>query len=266
MSTRLPTVVLTAMIVAAGAVAAAPPKADPAITAAVANPARSPESRARDQYRHPVQTLAFFGVKPTDSIVEFSPGGGWYTEILARAVANRGRYTALVGSPKAAEGANKLLTTKGLAGTVATLDTAAGTSTVAAGSATVVLTFRNIHNLTMNPNPAIAPNAFKAWYTMLKPGGTLGIVEHRLPAARDSADEAKSGYLKRATVVRLAEGAGFKLAGESEINANPKDTADYPDGVWTLPPVYQRKDVDRARYAAIGESDRMTLKFVKPKR
>ena len=237
-----------------------------AIRAAVASPARTPANLARDRYRHPAQTLAFFGVKPADTVVEFSPAAGWYTEILGPLTNGKGRYIALVGSPKGAEAAGKMLDAKraavGPAAAVATMDAAAGTSTVPAGSADVVLTFRNIHNLTMGGG-ATAANAFKAWFAMLKPGGTLGIVEHRLPAARNVADEKTSGYLKRATVVALAQSAGFRLAGESEVNANPKDKADYAQGVWTLPPVLRGGDVDRAKYVAIGESDRMTLKFVK---
>lgn len=260
----LTTTVLAAAAIAQTATAPAP-RGDPAVAKAIADPARSAENRARDQYRHPAETLAFFGVKPGQKLVEFSPGGGWYTEILARIPGPKGSYTALVSSPRGAEAANKLLADKGVKGTVATLDVAAGTSTVAANSQDVVLTFRNVHNLVMNQNPAAAGNAFKSWFTMLKPGGTLGIVDHRLPETRDKADEKKSGYLKRSTIVALATAAGFNLTGESEINANPKDTADYAEGVWTLPPSYALKDVDRAKYAAIGESDRMTLKFVKPR-
>ena len=239
-----------------------------AIKAAVANPARTPANLVRDRYRHPAQTLAFFGVKPTDTVVEFTPAAGWYTEILGPLTNGKGRYVALVGSAKGAESAGKMLEAKralvGPAAMVATMDAAAGTSTVPAGSADVVLTFRNIHNLTMGGG-ATAANAFKIWFGMLKPGGTLGIVEHRLPAGRDVADEKSSGYLKRATVVALAQSAGFRLAGESNVNANPKDKANYAQGVWTLPPVLRGGDVDRAKYVAIGESDRMTLKFIKPR-
>ena len=259
--TLLPIAAIAALVVPALAPAQAP---SAAIQAAVANPARTAENRPRDRYRHPAQTLAFFGVKPTDHIVEFIPSGGWYTEILAPLVRGKGSYTALVTSEKAAGAARTMLETKQLAGTVATIDAAAGTSTVAPGSADVVLTFRNIHNLTMNGGPTAA-NVFKAWYAMLRPGGTLGVVDHRLPANRNVADEKTSGYLKRATVVALAQAAGFRLAGESQVNANPKDKADYPQGVWTLPPVLREGDKDRARYLAIGESDRMTLKFVKPR-
>lgn len=261
----LPTFAAFTAIALAGAVTAAAPRPDSAIVRAVADPARSAADRARDQWRHPVETLTFFGVKPGQRIVEFVPGGGWYTPILAGVIGPRGRYTALVTSPRGAEGARKLLADKGLTGAVATVDPATGASDVAAGSADVVLTFRNVHNLLMNDNAAAAGNVFKAWHAMLKPGGTLGIVDHRLPEGRAAAQEKSSGYVKRSTVVRLAQAAGFRLVGESEVNANPRDTADYPDGVWTLPPTYARKDADRVRYAAIGESDRMTLRFIKPR-
>jgi predicted methyltransferase len=248
-------------------VAAAPIKVDPAIAKAVADPARKADNRARDRYRHPAETLSFFGVKPNQTVVEFIPSSGWYSEILAPMVKGKGKYVALVTSPKAADGAKAMLADTARFGTVqvATLDAAAGTSTVPAGSADVVLTFRNVHNLIMSSD-ATAAGAFRAFYAALKPGGTLGVVDHRLPEARDAAMEQKSGYLKRSTIVRLATQAGFRLVGESEVNANPKDTADHPEGVWTLPPVYRLKDQDRAKYAAIGESDRMTLKFMKPKR
>ena len=261
---RLTPALLVGALALATTVQAATPRVDPAVARAVADPARSAADRARDRYRHPAETLSFFGVTPAKKVVEFSPGGGWYSAILAKMPAGSGSYTALVGSAKGADAATKMLADKGLKGTVATMDAAAGTSTVAPGSQDVVLTFRNIHNLTMNGATA-APGAFRAWYAMLKPGGTLGIVEHRLPEGADTATERDSGYLKTSTVRALAEQAGFRLAGESAINANPRDTHDHPKGVWTLPPTYRLGEVDRAKYAAIGESDRMTLRFVKPR-
>ncbi|TXC71067.1 class I SAM-dependent methyltransferase [Sphingomonas ginsenosidivorax] len=235
------------------------------IVAAIASPDRTPANRARDGYRHPAETLAFFGVAPTQTVVEFIPGGGWYTEILAPMLKGRGRYVAFVPTSQA----ERLRTT--LAGKTAqygatqlqTIDFKTGVSTMPAGTADVVVTFRNVHNLLMQDDPAVAARVFKAFHDMLKPGGVLGVVDHRLPEAMDTAREKSSGYLKRSTIIRLAQNAGFRLAGESEINANPKDTHDHPEGVWTLPPTYRLKDVDRAKYAAIGESDRLTLKFVK---
>ncbi len=237
------------------------------IAAAVASPARTPANRARDPYRHPVETLAFFGVKPTQTVVEFLPAGGWYTEILAPLVNGRGRYVALVPTPQA-ERTRTALTGKAAvygAAQVATIDFKTGASSLPPGSADLVLTFRNVHNLLMQDDPAVAGRVFKAFYAALKPGGVLGVVDHRLPEEMDTAREKTSGYIKRSTVVRLAQAAGFKLAGESRINANPKDDHDHPEGVWTLPPTYRLKDVDRAQYAAIGESDRVTIKFVKPR-
>lgn len=246
--------------VAAGA---ATPSAE--LRDAVRAPTRTPANVQRDAHRHPAETLAFFGVKPTDTVVELIPGGGWYTEILAPYLATRGAYWAAGGWDKGLNGVRALqakdAATYGKV-RLAAFPAATGQPSVADGSADVVLTFRNVHNLTMG-GAANAEKAFAAMFRMLKPGGTLGVVDHRLPEARDSAAEEKSGYIKESTVIALAEEAGFKLAGKSEVNANPKDTADWPEGVWTLPPTYALKDVDRAKYAAIGESDRMTLKFVK---
>lgn len=242
------------------------PANEQAIAAAVIAPTRSDANRARDRYRHPAETLAFFGVKPTDTIVEFSPGGGWYTEILAPLVKDGGRYYALVGNAQLDRTKAAMAERAAQYGTltVAGVDGATGASTLPAGAADVVLTFRSVHNLLMGDDAAQASNVFKAFYNALKPGGTLGVVDHRLP--EDAADglEKTSGYLKRSTVIRLATEAGFTLAGESDVNANPKDTHDHPKGVWTLPPSLALKDVDRAKYEAIGESDRMTLKFTKP--
>ncbi|MEG3082094.1 methyltransferase [Sphingomonas sp. PB2P12] len=237
------------------------------IAAVLSSPTRTPANRARDRYRHPAETLAYFGVKPTQTVIEFLPAGGWYAEILAPLVKGRGRYVALVPTTQA-ERTRKAFAEKAAAyGTtqVATIDFKTGASTVPAGSADVLLTFRNVHNLLMQDDPAVAGRVFKAFYAALKPGGVLGVVDHRLPEDMDTTREKTSGYIKRSTVVRLAQGAGLTLAGESRVNANPKDTHDHPEGVWTLPPTYRLKDVDRAKYAAIGESDRFTIRFVKPR-
>ena len=239
------------------------------LRAAVAAPTRTADNLARDRYRHPVETLAFFGVRPGDTVVEIWPGGGWYSEILAPYLAKGGGTYIGAASERGLTGLRKLVAAqpagyaKVRTANFPILPTAAGTP-VAPGTADVVLTFRNVHNWMMGDKPFEA-EAFAQMYAMLKPGGTLGVVEHRLPETADAAREKKSGYVKVSTVRRLAEAAGFKLVATSEINANPRDTKDYPEGVWTLPPTYTLKDKDRARYAAIGESDRMTLKFVKPK-
>ena len=237
------------------------------IAAGIAASTRTPANRARDRYRHPAETLAFFGVKPTQTIVEFLPAGGWYTEILAPIVKGRGEYVALVPAAQADRTRKTFAEKVAIYGAtkVATIDFKTGASSIPAGSADVVLTFRNVHNLLMQDDPAVASRVFAGFYAALKPGGVLGVVDHRLPEEMDTAREKTSGYIKRSTIVRLAQQAGFTLAGESRINANPKDSHDHPEGVWTLPPTYRLKDVDHAKYAAIGESDRLTLKFVKPR-
>ena len=238
-------------------------KAD--IAAAVANPARPEAERARDRYRHPAETLEFFGVHSGQTVVEYNPGGGWYARILAPLLAQNGRYIAATGpSANAQEGARKLIAGQGERAAVVAFDPAAGGDLAPAATVDRVLTFRNLHNLVSKDEaPAVAFLA--AAFRALKPGGVLGVVDHRLPEGADPARERSSGYIKRSTAVRLAEAAGFRLDGESEINANPKDTADWPRGVWTLPPSLQLGDQDRAKYQAIGESDRMTLRFVKPR-
>ena len=248
---------------------AAPAFAGP-IEDAIAGSWRKPADKARDQYRHPAQTLKFLGVKPGQTVVEVSPGGGWYTEILAPAMKGNGKYVAGLANPIASVNAAKSVENfkikyadKAIYGDIGVGTFGKGVADIVEpGSADVVLTFRNVHNWHMS---GWDQEAFNAFFKALKPGGTLGVVEHRLPEARADADMKKSGYMKASYVKMLAEKAGFKLAGSSEVNANPKDTKDYPDGVWTLPPTFAKGDVDRAKFAAIGESDRMTLKFVKPK-
>ena len=244
-----------------------------ALRTAIAAPTRTPANLARDPYRHPYETLAFFGVRPSDTVVEIWPGGGWYTEILAPYLA-AGGGTLYVAAPEwGRSGITKLQQANatvygGLK--VADYPVFDGKAAeIPAGTADVVLTFRNVHNWRMgyrrDDKQDYSAEAFAQAYAMLKPGGVLGVVDHRLPETASDERERKSGYIKTSTVRRLAEAAGFRLAASSEINANPKDTADWPDGVWTLPPTYALKDKDRAKYAAIGESDRMTLKFVKPR-
>lgn len=248
------------------AILAKPTTGDSALAATIAAPHRSEANRARDQYRHPAETLAFFGLKPTQNVVELWPGTGWYTEILAPYLAAKGTLT--VASPvgrQTARIAERLDADLGLYGKVrrANFPAADGAALVPDGSADLVLTFRNVHNWRFGGTDNVQAS-FQQIYRMLKPGGVLGIVEHHLPEAMDSAKEEKSGYMKRSSVIGFATSAGFRLVADSPINANPKDTHDWPDGVWTLPPNFRLGDKDRARYAAIGESDRMTLKFVKP--
>ena len=247
---------------------------DPALAAIVANPDRDPANRARDRYRHPEATLSFFGVRPDSVIVEILPGGsGYWTEILAPYLKDHGRYVAAVGdrasSSQEEQKTIAAFTAKFVAspqrfGAIEVTEFSGDKYAVAAPeSADFVLTFRNIHNW-MAAGQAEA--AFSAFYKALKPGGVLGVEEHRASADQPQDPLAKSGYVREDYAIALAEAAGFKLAGASEINANPKDAKDYPAGVWVLPPTFRLKDVDREKYAAIGESDRFTLKFVKPPR
>jgi predicted methyltransferase len=248
------------LALAAAAVAAQAQTADP-LKAAVAADNRLVGNVARDAARHPYETLSFFGIKPTDTVVELAPGGGWYTEILAPYLRDAGRLYAADGGSARFKAKMESMGVYGKV-TITSFNPAKGQFDIAPpGSVDAVLTFRNVHNW-MNGGTAQA--VFDAAFKALKSGGVLGVEEHRLPAARAQDPKAGNGYVHEAAVIKFAEAAGFKLAGRSEVNANPKDTADHPEGVWTLPPTYALKDKDRAKYQAIGESDRMTLKFVKP--
>jgi len=244
-----------------------------AIDAALAGPNRSEANRARDVFRHPKETLQFFGLEPGMTVVEIWPGGGWYTEILAPVVRGKGvLYAAhfhIDGKgPKYREASRSAFFRK-LGENPAVYDQVRVTTFGApeyvaiapAGSVDLVLTFRNVHNWAAAKSEEAG---FRAFYAALKPGGILGVVEHRAREGASLEEMIKSGYMSESYVIALAQKAGFRLLGRSEVNANAKDTKDYPRGVWTLPPTYRMGDQDRAKYAAIGESDRMTLKFVKP--
>jgi predicted methyltransferase len=242
-----------------------------ALDKAIAGAHRSAASSARDAYRHPKQTLEFCGLRAGRTVVEISPSAGWYTEVIAPAMLKRGTYIAAHNNPAASPNAAKAVETfkAKLASDpvyaevkVAAFGKGLYDQIAPAKSADLLLTFRNVHNWYI---AGFAPEAFKAFYDTLKPGGTLCLEEHRLPESRSDEAMKSSGYMKVSAVKKLAADAGFKFVAESEINANAKDTADYPKGVWTLPPNYREGDTDRAKYTAIGESDRMTLRFVKPK-
>lgn len=260
--------------------AATPAASTPAPTTAdsfatvIAGAWRDPANVARDQWRHPQQTLAFFGVRPDQSIIEITPGGGWYAEILAPLLREHGHYVGVLIDPDSATSAgarnfygeqtskleakfaaNPEVYDKAELRKFAVREPVLGE----AGSADVVLTFRNVHNwLTSGTADAM----FKAFFTVLKPGGVLGVVEHRANADVPEGD--RSGYVGQDQVIAMATAAGFVLEAQSEINANPADTKNHEAGVWSLPPVLRLGDKDRDKYLAIGESDRMTLRFRKP--
>jgi predicted methyltransferase len=240
---------------------------------AVASPKRSPENRARDAYRHPQQTLAFFGIEPGMRVLELWPGGAWYTEILAELLSPDGRLTITNFDPNGPPDApptrmaralkDKLAADPARFGAVEVIEVAPPErlSLGEADSYDLVLTFRNNHGWV---NGGYHDAMYREIFRVLKPGGVLGVVQHRAQEGVDPIASAKTGYLPESFVIEAARRSGFELAGRSEVNANPRDTRDHPEGVWTLPPTYRLGEKDREKYAAIGESDRMTLRFVKP--
>lgn len=252
----------------AAATAATP---DAALVAAVADPARTATYVARDQARHPADELAVFGISPTMTVVELWPGGGYWTEILGAYLSKGGGtyYVALNAPGDAEEDAGvkkwraKVAAQKDRLGTIHETALGAGHFDIAPpGSADLVLTFRNLHNWM---DGGYADQALAAAFKALKPGGILGIEEHRGRNDKPQDPKAKDGYVRQDYAIDLAKKAGFVLAGSSEVNANPKDTKDWVDGVWTLPPTLSQGEKDRTKYVAIGEADNFVLKFQKPK-
>ena len=240
---------------------------------ALAGEHRSAENRLRDKYRHPRETLLFFGLKPEMTVLEIWPGSGWYSEIIAPVLAEKGQFYlahyAIENSRTAnwqreARSQHEETFAKRPALYGKPVFTSLGPpdymAIAPAGSLDMVLTFRNVHNWSSEKSDGLV---FKAFFDALKPGGTLGVVEHRAHPGTSFQQMVKTGYMTEAYVIELAEKAGFKLLAKSEVNANAKDTKDHPNGVWTLPPT-SRGRLDRDKYFAIGESDRMTLKFEKP--
>jgi predicted methyltransferase len=238
---------------------------------AIAGSQRSAKNKAQDIYRNPKETLEFFGFNFSMTVVELAPGGGWYTEILAPALKGSGK---LYGAHYPDTGEDnyysnsrrklekKLAENDIFSEVVLTDFTPRQPSTLApAGTADLVLTFRNLHNWKEDGVLQMYKDAF----VTLKPGGIMGVVEHRMPSSQNWADNKRSGYFPEELAISLATKAGFKLIAKSEINANANDTADHPKGVWSLPPVLRLGEQDKEKYLAIGESDRMTLKFYKPK-
>jgi predicted methyltransferase len=242
---------------------------DPALSAALSDPARPAEARARDAVRHPLQELSFFGLKSSQTVVELWPGGGYWTDNLGPYLAAHGRlYVALPARSEAEENAGaarwrtRYLGNREHYGPI--VETALGADhfeIAPPGTADLVLTFRNLHNWM---GAGYAPQALAACFRALKPGGILGIEEHRARNDRAQDPKADDGYVRQDYTIALAKQAGFELVASSEMNANPRDTKDWPKGVWTLPPTFALGDQDRARYAAIGEADNFVLKFRKP--
>jgi len=266
-------VTVAAVLAAACAASSSRQSTADALTAILAGDHRPPEERARDVYRHPKETLLFFGIRPETRVLEVWPEPGWYTAVIAPLVRDKGKYFAGV---IAADPSSKYITHRleeyqarlaarpDLYDRVAVVTFAPdGGEAVPPDSVDMVLTFRNIHNWMARDQAA---QAFRSMYRALKPGGVLGVVEHRGNPAVPQDPKAKSGYVNEDYAIKLIEEQGFRLVAKSGVNDNPKDTKDYEQGVWTLPPTYRLGAKDHDKYAAIGESDRFTLRFVKPAR
>jgi predicted methyltransferase len=257
-----------AAVITAMGFATASAATDPALASAVASPARPAAAVARDKSRHPVEELTFFGITPKMSVVELWPGGGYWTDILGPYLAPSGHYTiALPPSGGEEDGGvarfrARIAAEKDRLGTIHETTLGAGHFDIApAGSADLVLTFRNLHNWM---DAGYAEQALAACFSALKPGGILGIEEHRGRNDVPQDPKAENGYVRQDYAIAMAKKAGFVLVGSSEINANPRDTKDWPKGVWTLPPSLALGEKDRAKYIAIGEGDNFVLKFQKP--
>lgn len=235
---------------------------------------RSDKNKARNQYRHPIETLDFFGLKSDMSVLEIGPGGGWYTEILAPAMRDTGVYVAgsydvsVEGQAKYRYRQHKTLLSNivnkpDLYGQVkvATYSPPESRSLWKPGSVDMVLTFRSSHGWLRD---GLIDDVYSDFFKVVKPGGILGVVQHRAPESGNAVEWAKKGYVPESRLIKAAESAGFVLDGKSDINANAKDLKDHDEGVWRLPPTLSLGELDREKYIAIGESDRMTLRFKKP--
>jgi predicted methyltransferase len=246
------------------------PSGKAAIAAALAGPHRIAGNAERDKHRHPVETLELFGFKPTMSVLDVGPGEGWYTELLAPALAKKGKYAATSNDPNGPEEARPtfygrrwksfLEIAPEIYGKVETVVVDGKSPKLAENAYDMVLLMRGVHGMVNNKTWDVWLDEF---HKALKPGGVLGIEEHRANADADVATSSKKGYVPEKFVIETAKKHGFELAAKSEVNANPKDTKDHPEGVWTLPPTLRLGEKDKDKYLAIGESDRMTLKLVK---
>ena len=241
-------------------------KSSAALDAAIAGSHRSDGNRARDQYRRPKETLAFFGFRSDMTVVEISPRGGWYTEVLAPALRNGGTLYAahsdVNGSSYGRRSLGGFLRKLGENGDVYDQVVVSSSPIAPANTADLVVTFRNVHNW-LDPE-SDATSQFAEMYAALKPGGVLGVVDHRWPDAATEDPAAGNGYVSEERVIRLVEAAGFEFEARSDHNRNPKDTHDHPNGVWTLLPGLDIDDAQKDKFRAIGESDRMVLRFRKP--
>jgi len=270
LATLLAVVAVLANVTAAPPSRAAAAAPDPNLLAVVASPSRAPAAVARDAFRHPVEELTFFGLKPSQTVVELWPGGGYWTEILAPYLAARGTLYVALSAPGDAEGdaetarwRARVAAQGARMGTLHETVLDHGRYDIAPpGSADLVLTFRNLHNWM---DGGYAADVLAAAFKALKPGGVLGIEEHRARSDQPQDPKARNGYVRQDYCIELARKAGFELVGSSEVNANPRDTKDWVDGVWTLPPTLSQGDKDRARYVAVGEADNFVLKFRKPR-
>lgn len=244
----------------------------PALDAAIAGAHRTDEERARDVWRNPGETLRFFGIRPDSRVIELSPGGGWYTKILAPALAAQGHLTVAIPNPQGDPESYGTRLANEMIAAIAENPAFAGVhahpwfapDNMGLGesqSADLVVSFRSAHGWY---NRGQGEAVFAAVFDVLKPGGVFGVVQHRAADGADPAETAESGYISEETVIAWATAAGFVLDARSEINANPADTKDHPEGVWSLPPTLRAEGADAERFAAIGESDRMTLRFVRP--
>jgi len=256
---------LTSSLMIAPALAA--PAANAALAAALSSPLRSAPNKARDRYRHPAETLTFFGLRPSQSVLEIEPGGGYWTEILAPYLAKHGRYTAAlpIGTPFADKEAeaflNKLHANEAAYGKVIVTRFGPKEPVAPPDGYDLILSFRNLHDWMADGSAAAVLAGIAG---ALQPGGVFGIEDHRAPADLPQDPKAKNGYVREDYAIRLIEASGLRLVARSEIGANPRDTKNYPDGVWDLPTSLRQGQIDRSKYLTIGESDRWTLKFSKP--
>ncbi len=262
---------ITTALLLSGLPVRAQSAADTALQAAIDGPQRSANNRARDAARHPLQTLQFFGLRPDQQVVELQPGGGWYTEILAPYLRTNGRLFAAheaVDDVDAYKRRARQNFDAKLAANPALYDQvrvgllprgAQFADITPRGGADLVLTFRNIHNWIEAKH---LDATLRAAAQVLRPGGVLGVEEHRAPPGKSVDWIIHNGYVTEALLEERAAAAGFKLDARSEINANPRDSRDHPNGVWSLPPTLRGGAVDRERFVAIGESDRFTHRYV----